>query len=57
MVIGCLVQIVILGILWVAGVSQNVLVFGIILLCPVMHLIMMKNMNHNTQRKETGKDP
>jgi hypothetical protein len=47
-------------ILWFAGVSQNILFFGILLLCPVMHLIMMKNMNHgnieskinNNEKKE-----
>lgn len=42
MILGCLVPLVILGILWLAGVSQNIIFFGILLLCPVMHLVMMK---------------
>ncbi len=46
MVLGCVIPLVLLGILWVAGVSQNILSFGIILLCPIMHLLMMKNMKH-----------
>ena len=46
MVLGCVVPLLLLGILWVAGVSQNILYFGILLLCPVMHLLMMKNMKH-----------
>ena len=46
MVLCCLIPLLILGILWVAGVSQNILSIGIILLCPIMHLVMMKNMNH-----------
>ncbi|MCZ7393822.1 MAG: DUF2933 domain-containing protein [Candidatus Methanoperedens sp.] len=60
MILGCLVPLVILGILWLAGVSQNIIFFGILLLCPVMHLVMMKNMNHgnieskinNNEKKE-----
>ncbi len=46
MALCCLIPFVLLGILWIAGVSQNILSFGIILLCPVMHLLMMKNMKH-----------
>ena len=52
MVLCCLIPIVILGILWIAGVSQNILSFGILLLCPIMHLVMMKNMKHGTQNPE-----
>ena len=52
MVIGCVIPFLILGILWVAGVSQNILSFGILLLCPIMHLLMMKNMNRGTQNPE-----
>ncbi|MDO8725892.1 MAG: DUF2933 domain-containing protein [Candidatus Methanoperedens sp.] len=52
MVLGCLIPLLILGILWVAGVSQNILSFGILLLCPIMHLLMMKNMNHGTPKPE-----
>ncbi len=50
MVLGCMLPLVMLGALWVAGVSQNILAFGILLLCPAMHFLMMKNMNHNTQK-------
>jgi hypothetical protein len=46
MVLCCLIPLVILGIMWVAGVSQNILSFGIILLCPITHLVMMKSMKH-----------
>lgn len=46
MALGCIILLLLLGILWVAGVSQNVLSFGILLLCPVMHLLMMKNLKH-----------
>jgi hypothetical protein len=46
MVLCCLIPLVILGILWVVGVSQNILSFGILLLCPIMHFVMMKNMEH-----------
>ncbi len=56
MLLGCLVPLVILGILWFAGVSQNILFFGILLLCPVMHLVMMKNMKHGALNIENKKD-
>lgn len=49
----CLIPLGLLGILWIAGVSQNILSFGIILLCPVMHLLMMKNMKHGTQNPKS----
>ncbi len=49
MVLGCIIPLVLLGILWIAGVSQNILSFGILLLCPIMHLLMMKNMNHGAR--------
>ncbi len=56
MIIGCLAPLVILGILWFAGVSQNILFFGILLLCPVMHLFMIKNMKHDAQKIENKKE-
>ncbi len=49
MMLGCIIPPVLLGILWIAGVSQNILSFGILLLCPIMHLLMMKNMKHGAQ--------
>ena len=56
MALCCLVPLWLLGILWVAGVSQNILSFGILLLCPVMHLVMMRNMKHDTQKPESTTD-
>ncbi|MDD5615686.1 MAG: DUF2933 domain-containing protein [Candidatus Methanoperedens sp.] len=56
MVLGCVIPLLLIGILWVAGVSQNILSFGILLLCPIMHLVMMKNMNHGTQNPESQVD-
>ncbi len=56
MVLGCMLPLLLLGILWVAGVSQNILSFGILLLCPVMHLLMMKNMKHGERNIENPAD-
>ena len=56
MVLGCIIPLVLLGILWVVGVSQNILSFGILLLCPIMHLFMMKNMKHGTQNLQSKID-
>ncbi len=53
MVLGCIIPLLLLGILWFEGVSQNIFSFGIILLCPIMHLLMVKNMKHGTQNPES----
>ena len=53
MLLGCVIPLLLIGVLWVAGVSQNTLSFGILLLCPVMHLLMMKNMNHGAQNPQS----
>lgn len=55
MILGCLMPLVILGILWFAGVSQSILSFGILLLCPIMHFVMMKNMKHGNVKNENVK--
>lgn len=56
MMLGCMIPLLLLGILWLSGVSQNILSFGILLLCPIMHLLMMKNMKHGTQNPESQID-
>ncbi|MFZ3169633.1 MAG: DUF2933 domain-containing protein [Candidatus Methanoperedens sp.] len=56
MVLGCMIPLLLLGVLWIAGVSQNILSFGILLLCPIMHLLMMKNMKHGAQNPESRID-
>ncbi len=56
MVLGCMIPLLLLAILWFAGVSQNILSFGILLLCPIMHLVMMKNMKHGTQNPQSQID-
>lgn len=57
MILGCLAPLALLGILWFAGVSQSILTFGIILLCPIMHLVMMKNMKHGEMPASEDKTP
>ncbi|CAG1004857.1 MAG: DUF2933 domain-containing protein [Candidatus Methanoperedens sp.] len=56
MMLGCIIPLLLLGILWLSRVSQNILSFGILLLCPIMHLLMMKNMKHGTQNPESQID-
>jgi len=41
MVLCCLIPIAILAILWAVGVSSNYLIYGIILLCPLLHFLLM----------------
>jgi hypothetical protein len=55
MMLGCLMPLMLLGILWVVGVSQSILSFGILLLCPILHFVMMKNMKHENVKQGTQK--
>ena len=45
MVLCCLIPLVILGVLWAIGVSGSYLIFGVILLCPLLHIFMMRGMS------------
>ncbi len=45
MVLCCLIPLVILGILWVAGVSGSYLILGVLLLCPISHIVIMRGMH------------
>ena len=45
MVLCCLIPLAILGVLWVTGVSGSYLIFGVILLCPLLHIFMMRDMS------------
>jgi len=45
MVLCCLIPLAILGVLWATGISGNYLVLGVILLCPLLHIFMMRGMH------------
>ncbi len=45
MVLCCLIPLVILAVLWVIGVSASYLILGVVLLCPLLHLVMMRGMH------------
>ncbi len=45
MVLCCLIPLVILGVLWAIGVSTGYLILGVVLLCPLLHLVMMRGMH------------
>ncbi len=45
MALCCLIPLAILGILWVAGVSGSYLILGVLLLCPLLHIVMMRGMH------------
>ncbi len=44
MALCCLIPLVILAVLWAIGVSGSYLIFGLILLCPLLHIFMMRGM-------------
>ena len=41
MLLCCLVPLAILAVLWVVGLPNSYLVWGVLLLCPLMHVVMM----------------
>jgi hypothetical protein len=45
MVLCCLIPIAILGVLWAVGISGSYLLLGVVLLCPLMHIFMMRGMH------------
>lgn len=63
MVLGCVVPIVIIFILFTIGIPlNNLLLFAIILICPLSHIFMMKmmmnhgNNNHINHTPESAQD-
>lgn len=44
MVLCCLIPLAILGVLWAIGISGSYLILGVILLCPLLHIFMMRGM-------------
>lgn len=45
MVLCCLIPLVILAVLWAIGASGSYLILGVILLCPLLHIFMMRGMH------------
>ena len=63
MVLGCAVPIIVISILFIIGMPLNkILLFGLILICPLSHIFMMRMMMshgndiHNTHAAESVKD-
>ncbi len=42
MVLCCLIPLALLGVLWAIGISGSYLILGVILLCPLLHILMMR---------------
>ena len=63
MILGCAVPMAVIFILFIIGIPLNkILLFGLILICPLSHIFMMKMMmnhgedNHNNHVTESVKD-
>lgn len=48
MVLCYLIPLVTLGVLWAIGISGSYLIFGVILLCPLLHIFMMRGMHRGS---------
>ena len=42
MILCCLIPLALLAVLWAIGVSGSYLILGLILLCPLLHVFMMR---------------
>lgn len=45
MALCCLIPLALLAVLWAIGISGNYLILGILLLCPILHIVMMRGMH------------
>ncbi len=50
MVLCCLIPLAILGILWAIGISGSYLILGVILLCPLLHILMMRGRHGEVEK-------
>jgi len=48
-IIGCLMPIIVLGILLIFGFNTGTFSFLLILLCPLAHIFLMRNHNKNSK--------
>ena len=48
MALCCLVPLGILAVLWAVGVSGSYLILGLLLLCPLLHVFMMRGMHRDS---------
>jgi len=53
MVLCCLIPLVILGVLWAIGISGSYLILGVILLCPLLHIFMMRGMHKGSEEGDS----
>ena len=44
MILGCLIPLALIAVLWAVGIAGSYLILGVLLLCPLMHIFMMRGM-------------
>lgn len=54
MLLCCLIPILILAILWAVGVPWSYLIWGVVLLCPLLHILMMWGMGKGHKKGDSG---
>ncbi len=46
MILCCLIPVGLFAVLWAVGLPGRYLGFGVMLLCPLLHIVMMRGMMH-----------
>lgn len=46
MMIAAACAVLLVSLIWIAGIPQNILVYGVLLICPLMHLLMKNGHKH-----------
>ncbi len=44
MILCCLIPLALIAVLWAVGISGSYLILGVLLLCPLLHIVMMRGM-------------
>ncbi len=45
MILCCLILLALIVVLWAVGISGSYLILGVLLLCPLLHIVMMREMH------------
>ncbi|MCL7412748.1 MAG: DUF2933 domain-containing protein [ANME-2 cluster archaeon] len=50
MVLCCAIPLIAVAVLWYIGIGDKYLIYVVMLLCPILHLVMMRGMHGGTEK-------